>query len=96
MDNARLFAALVYGAWGLAVLLAALWIAWCLLRGLVTDTHEGASLDSTTVIVLPIEDEPVGHHRLGAIEHVPTDYTPHIGRRLIARETETQRIEYPR
>lgn len=97
MNNTRLFTYIVVGMWGAGILGLLAWFVWCARRGYSAGTHEGATLDSTVVLHrITDEDELQGRHHKDTVVTVPANYNPHIGRRLIARETNTQRIEYPR
>lgn len=98
--NSHLFVWIIAGGWAAACVAAALFLIRCARRGYAGNTHEGVTLDSTVILHLPAEDgpaekAPAGRHHEDTVVIVPSDYTPHIGRRLIARETQTQRIEWP-
>lgn len=61
----------------------------------------GLAVEDTTPDELPVvpAGPPVarpGRHHLDTVELVLPDYMPPIGRRRIAAETDTQRLEWPR
>ncbi|MCY1141350.1 hypothetical protein OWR29_25410 [Actinoplanes sp. Pm04-4] len=43
----------------------------------------------------PVDEPSTGRHHTGEVQLVSPDWTPHIGRRLLARETQTQPITWP-
>lgn len=54
--------------------------------------------EDTSADELPIVPSaaPGGRHHVDTVQHVRPDYMPAIGRRRIAAETDTQRIDWPR
>lgn len=95
MTDNQLFIAVIASLWGLALLVVAGWFVYCARHREFPEPHEGATADSAPLLE-PVDEPPVGRHHEDTVDIVPPDWQPHIGRRLLARETKTQRIEYPR
>src|SRR5690349_11147497 len=78
----------------LAVIVVMWLIAIAAIASLIVSAIRSSRQNRTDVVAEP--PAQVGRHHEDTVEIVPADYSPHIGRRRIARETDTQRIEYPR
>ncbi len=96
MTNTQVFLAVIAAMWGFAALVVAAWFVYCARRREFPEQqHEGATADRPPLPPEP-QEAPVGRHHEDTVQIVPSDYHPHIGSRLIARETQTQPIDWRR